>query len=239
MKLLNGSWIPEESGGGETMRQQRTEACRATALNETVDQRYYFLKAMAFTIVVLSLFLFTLPLHAKEVQFSATDNCVAYRTNKAVLFMASLDVVGKNCSVKAGATRQDDSYSVEVSIPVDSFDTGNSSRDESVADILKFSESPNLLFKANGVPKNLVDMKSGEGFPLKGSLRIGRVAFPVEFTVKIQGEGSEKAVTGVTVTRFTAFKIEPPTIGPGGVMVKANDYLELHFHILLARVSGL
>ena len=69
--------------------------------------------------------------------FSSYEHCVAYTTPEKILFFPYYQVVAKSCEVDASAEHNEKQSRFIIKIPIDSFDSGISSRDEDVKQILK------------------------------------------------------------------------------------------------------
>ena len=85
---------------------------------------------------------------AEEIVFAPDEHCLAYKTEKTILFFKDVEVIGKSCEVKAEIRWQDstEQAQVEVSVPVASLDSANSFRDEHMPEFLKAELTPNIRF---------------------------------------------------------------------------------------------
>mgnify|MGYP000134285359 CR=1 FL=1 len=61
------------------------------------------------------------------------DHCVAYKTEKRIFLVKNVTVIGKNCDVSSQVIPQvDGSFSIEMSVPVEGFHSGEPERDRDV-----------------------------------------------------------------------------------------------------------
>lgn len=168
------------------------------------------------------------------------SHCVAWRTSKTLALVSQHEAVGISCQVTVTAKAAGESkYMATVSIPIHSFNSQEPDRDKEVLKILKASIQPNLLFTTQALSKAqweaLVNEKGGS---IQGQLSIGGRSFPLSVPVKIRKKGNSVEVYGFVQTRFTALGIKPPEVGPGGVIAKVPDYLELHFNLMSDKVQN-
>lgn len=166
-------------------------------------------------------------------------NCVAYKTHKTLAMVADTQIVGMNCNVSVTAVKTGSNYSAEIKIPISSFNSQERDRDKEVAKILKANVSPNLVFKVDPLPAATWESMLAHGSgAVHGTLYIGNQPHRVATTVKVSKAGGHVEVYGTIVSKFTDFGIKPPEVGPGGVIAKAADYLELHFNFLDSKVRN-
>lgn len=167
-----------------------------------------------------------------QVTFPKNENCVAYKTNKSMIFQDSVDVVGLNCQIKVSTTNNNGKIKVKASIPLLGFDSNSKGRDDFVREFLKEKIKPNLEFTSreytnselsrfinqSAAPKNLF---------IDGHMTIGDDSFPVRFEL----QKSDGGLTGLMVTSFSYFHLQPPVAGPFGAVANVQDYLELHLQV--------
>jgi len=168
------------------------------------------------------------------------SHCVAWRTTKTLALVSQHEVVGVSCQVSVTAkSAAGEKYSATVSIPINSFNSQEADRDKEVLKILKASVQPNLLFTTQAFSKAQWEalLAKGQG-TVKGRLAVGGRSFPLAAIVKIRKNGGSIEVYGTIRTRFTAFGIQPPEVGPGGAIAKVPDYLELHFNLTSDKVQN-
>jgi len=169
-------------------------------------------------------------------------HCVAYKTYKKMFFMVSSQIVGKNCSIRANFRKIPSGlYSLVLFIPVNEFNSENRKRDEHVREILKADEHPEISFQSEPLPKSeWLNFSQRKSALIKGNFRVAGRVFPlkVRVTNTRKSNGSIR-FSGKIKTKFTAFQITPPRIGPGGLITRARDILELHFVLQSQNINGL
>lgn len=168
------------------------------------------------------------------------QNCVAYKTHKTLAMVAESQIIGMNCNVSVKALKTSNGlYSAEIQIPISGFDSKEKSRDKEVAKILKANINPNLIIKVTPLPattwKSMLSTGSGT---VHGQLYIGNAPQPVSATIHLAKSGNHLEVYGSIISKFSSFGIKPPEVGPGGMIAKAADYLELHFNFLDSKVQN-
>ena len=84
-----------------------------------------------------------------EEVFSSGDHCLAYRTPKKMFYFTDVIVIGKSCQVNALTEMEGTKKRFIVTVPVESFDSDSSRRDEVVMEILEAEEHPNLRFETD------------------------------------------------------------------------------------------
>lgn len=158
------------------------------------------------------------------------EHCVQYHTRKTMFLFKKEEVWGSNCSVTAELQKEGTAAALKITIPIEKFDSGNSSRDEDVKNILKYAEHPMMTFVMDKMEiEEMKKMVSSAGeSTIPGQLKIGGVSHPVQFKVKVQkdGGGAQYWISGKMETTFTHFQIQPPKVG-GGLVAKTDDWLEL------------
>ncbi len=167
---------------------------------------------------------------AAKLAVPSNSHCVAWKTNKTLGLVKRATAVGTSCNVTVKAIKKGGQLGAEVSVPIASFDSKEKKRDAEVLKILDASKQPNVIFKTAMLsPAQWQKMLSNGSGPVKGTLYIGKRAYPQTTVVKVKKAGSNVVVNGVLVTKFTKLGIKPPTVGPGGSIAKVDDYVELHF----------
>ncbi len=131
-------------------------------------------------------------------------------------------VVGKSSKV-SGLARYNAATksftSVAIAAPVNSFDSGNSSRDSHMLEVVEGLRFPRITFTSN-------DLKSaGENLTVKGNLTFHGVTKPITFTAKTWTKDNKLYVQGKTDVSLTNFNVEKPSF----MMVEAKDELKVEF----------
>ena len=79
--------------------------------------------------------------------FDFGKHCVAYKVKKKSFSVFSSTVVGKNCDISVQLLPVvGGGYQVDVSVPINGFDSGDRDRDQDVRVILKESEQSDIMF---------------------------------------------------------------------------------------------
>jgi hypothetical protein len=146
-------------------------------------------------------------------------DCVAYNIKKDIAIVTTVNVEGLNCDQVITVNKEGSKYLVSVMIPVDKFDSGNKKRDEAVRELL----GEKLFFQA--IVNQQLLMK--DKFTLRGVLNINNREYPIKFQVV----KSDKVLNGLFVGTLSGLGIEPPRVGPGAVIAKSHDTVELYFRI--------
>lgn len=181
------------------------------------------------------------PAQSASPVLSSSSNCVAYKTSKTLAMVSNQSVVGTNCNVSIKAVKAPNgNLSAEIQVPISGFDSNEHDRDVEVAKILQAGTQPNVIIRTIAMPAAtwLGMLKKGGG-PVKAQLIIGGHAHAISTNARIGRSGSQLVASGIIVTKFSAFGIKPPEVGPGGIIAKAPDYLELHYNLLSGNVQNL
>ena len=178
---------------------------------------------------------------AEEDVFALDEHCLAYKTEKSMFFFAGFEVIGKSCDVQAEIHWQDseEQAQVEVSVPVSSFDSGNSLRDGDIPEILRAELTPEIRFISNWLSRtDMQKMLENQSADFSGMLEVAGNTFPVKFTLSFTDQGEFFLIEGKLITSFSELKVEVPTVGPGGLLAEPRDYLELLVHLRSDKISG-
>lgn len=182
-----------------------------------------------------------LPAHSSTSVLQSGSHCVAYKTRKTLAMMAQSDIVGINCNPTVRAVKAaNGTLSAEISVPISGFNSKEAERDKEVSRILKAGSQPSLFIKTVSLSAAQWQtmLKKGGG-NVKATIKIGGAVYPVSSATKISRVNGQLEVSGVITTKFSAFGIKPPEVGPGGVIAKAPDYLELHYNLISGKVQNL
>ena len=178
---------------------------------------------------------------AEEDVFAPDDHCLAYKTEKSMFFFAGIEVIGKSCDVQAEIHWQDseEQAQVEVSVPVSSFDSGNSLRDGDIPEILRGELTPDIRFTSTWLSRtDMQKMFKNGNAEVSGMLEVAGNTFPVKFTLNFTDQGGFFLIEGKLITSFSNLKIEAPNAGLGGLLADTRDYLELLVHLQSNKISG-
>lgn len=193
--------------------------------------------------LLLSAFLFWGPgaksLWAEESPFAPEDHCLAYRATKKMFLLADVAVYGKSCEVQARMEVQDAQVRFLVSAPVTSLDSGSRMRDNSVQEILRAEEHPDLKFTSAWLPEKQVrEVAREEGrLEVNGVLEVAGKFYGMIFDLQVEPQSGYALITGVKETRFSALELVVPQV-IGGVVAKPGDELQIHLHLRTDRIPG-
>lgn len=156
-----------------------------------------------------------------------------------MFLVSSGTVIGRNCDISAQVLPEVGGlYHIEVNIPIRSFQSGDSDRDEDVMKSLQAEVRPEMTFRTKAKSaESWRELFARANFDLEGELQIGKNSFPLRVSARYL-EGEEGAeVDGLAKVRFSDFEIAPPKVA-GGMIAKTKQELELHFHLLGSRILG-
>ena len=175
---------------------------------------------------------FALPLKgfAKGPPFPKDKACVAWLAKKTMFLMSDQTAIGINCAIEASVSEKD-GHRIQITIPVNKFNSEEEDRDEEVTELLGGKVHPKIQFTSAPLGTDWQN-KVGAGQELPGELMINGKSFPIKTNYQISGQLAQ----GSLVSTLSAFEIEPPEVA-GGVVASVEDYIELHFHIPLAMIK--
>ena len=183
-------------------------------------------------------FSFTPFLNASDKAFDLEKNhCVAWKTKKKILFLKSLEPVGINCSMEAKFKQKDAGYYIEVSVPIEKFDSNEPMRDKEVSKILKSNIMPNLIIEteAHSLQHWKLQLKSNN-FNNKLTIKIANRRFILETNAKRVEKDGIITIKGTVITSFSSLSLRPPGFA-WGLITKVSDYLELHYNIDISKIE--
>jgi polyisoprenoid-binding protein YceI len=156
-----------------------------------------------------------------------------------MFLVSSGEVIGKNCDVSAQILPDVGGiYRIEVNIPIRSFQSGDTSRDEDVAKTLHADQRPELTFRSSGMSAEAWQaLFAKNDFDIQGELQIGDKTFPLKLKSRYIEHDDQAEVDGIANVRFEDFAISPPKV-IGGLVAKTKPEFELHFHLLGSRILG-
>ncbi len=172
--------------------------------------------------------------------FDPGKSCVAYRTSKTVLFGFHIEIVGRSCELAVWLEPSEDADGsvLFVSVPIESFASGNFLRDNAVADLLRQADQADLEFRSQPfhAPSVRAGLQTGS-LSISGELRIGGTDYPVRFDVTLPAAGGVMA-TGLHRGSFAEFGVEVPPVA-GGLIVKPGEKLDLLVQLDVRTIIGL
>ncbi|MEM8484854.1 MAG: YceI family protein [Bacteroidota bacterium] len=176
-----------------------------------------------------------------KVIFKSDEHGVAYCTTKGTLFKRNAVVVGKNLDIAARLTwsATADQAQVEVAVPVRSFRSGSKKRDKHVAEILGAPEHARIHFRTEWLDADMLcESVVQQNWMLPGSLELKGIRFPVDFNLQFSSATSIPIVKGSLQTTFSTLSIEVPSVGPGGMIARPHDDLQLFVQLHLEKIDG-
>lgn len=172
------------------------------------------------------IFLFPSLLWASQGVFKTDRNCVAYKTTKGMFWVGESDIIGRNHKVSVMLIKKLNKIMFKVRAPLNSFKSGNSTRDKAVIEILHGDKYPDMVFETEAMSKGKWQkLSKKKTFVLSGLLKIAGKNRSIKFMVK----SKHGTMQGKLVTKFSNLGLKPPKAGPGGMIADTKDYIELHF----------
>ena len=118
--------------------------------------------------------------------------------------------------------------SVELEVPVESFDSQNSNRDSNMLDVVDVDRFPTAKFTLDKVTPTEYDGSDyNASWIVSGNLTFHGVTNPIEFTVSVQQSGSDLQATGDFMISLEAFGIKRPSL----MLMKMKDSLNFVFDL--------
>ena len=126
------------------------------------------------------------------------------------------------------------SIRVEVRMPVKSFDTDNTSRDEEMRESMQSDQFPEVSFTLDRIETICNPQEMREEVPCQfhtgGSLKIRDVEKPAAIEAFIQRQGSGGyVVEGDSVVNWLSFGVEDPSI----LIARVDKEVHIHFRVVL------
>ena len=132
-----------------------------------------------------------------------------------------------------------DQTQIEVSVPLQSFKSGSKKRDKHVAEILGAPDYTGISFNTGWIEADMLCESISQGnMVLPGSLEVKGTRFPVNFDLQFSSVDAKLIVEGSLKTTLSELEVEVPKVGPGGMIAKPHEDLELFVHLYLAKVDG-
>ena len=145
---------------------------------------------------------------------SSEEHCVAYTTPEKILFFPKYLVIGKSCKIKAWLEINENKYKFKVKIPVNSFNSGISARDDDVMEILKAKNYPNILFETNWLSEDEIKIFFLDGrAEVDGVLTVSGKDYKIFFNMYISRKIKKYSFRATIDSNYTFFKIMPPKLG--------------------------
>ncbi len=169
------------------------------------------------------------------------DSEVYYTADVRIALVSTSTVKGINTNVngiiKWVETESRPIIKADITINASQFDSGNTSRDSDVRDILNVEEYPEITFELIsllGIEAKPLEEISGD-FVATGSLSVHGTTKEISVPVSLHYTGGMLTVKGSTVAKYTDFGIDPPRVA--GFVGRAPDELRLHVNITAQRAE--
>lgn len=171
--------------------------------------------------------------------FQPGDHCVGYKGSKKMFLFADVEVIGKSCDVIARVETKPNQVRFEVYTPIASFNSDNSLRDESVQEILKSVEHPDLRYISAwfSLPEIQKLAREGGTLSMLGELEVAGKRFELIIPLEIEVQSDFALVKGRKQTRFSTLDLIVPPVA-GGVVAEASDEFEIQLQLRTDRIEG-
>ncbi len=161
---------------------------------------------------------------------------VYYTADIRLAFVATTTVKGVNSDVQGAITwiELGDRSNVRANSTINAkaFESGNSTRDRDVREILNVEEYPVITFELTsiiGMGHTSLEDIAGEYLAV-GNLTVHGVTKEIRVPVKIAYEEYKLYIEGSTASAYSDFNINPPRVA--GFVGRAPDELRLHAYIV-------
>lgn len=163
----------------------------------------------------LAVLLCSSPAQTTQIKIESGSS-VSYEVEAKALGLIPNMIVGINRDVH-GMIQLEPEVLVRLFFPVVSFRSGNTTRDESVASVLKSTEFPDIEFRlvamSDTVMTQIINSDSGQ-FLCEGELTVAGQAKRFDFTVDFLKETPTRVTFNThTAAKFTDFGLDPPALG--------------------------
>lgn len=111
---------------------------------------------------------------------------------------------------------------VTVSVPVQSFDSGNRRRDQDMLKVTEADQYPEVTFVSSGIVE-----RNGE-LAVTGQLSFHGVTREIRFTARQSGQGEERVVEGGFDISLEEFDIKRPSL----LTMKVRDNVQVKFYMV-------
>tara|TARA_Y100000294_G_C8433276_1_gene287712 strand:+ start:29 stop:649 length:621 start_codon:yes stop_codon:yes gene_type:complete len=167
---------------------------------------------------------------------SSEVHCVAYTTPEKILFFPDYLVIGKSCKVQAWAEINENQSRFIVTIPVKSFDSGVSARDDDVMEILEADNYQNIRFETDWLSK--VEIKKilldGKG-EVNGVLMVSGRDYSISLNMIFSRKGKNYSIRGTFESNYTFFDLSPPTLG---IFAEVLNILKIVVNLQSDQITG-
>ena len=155
----------------------------------------------------------TLKAEDKEI-LSSEEHCAAYATPEKILFFSEYLVIGKSCKLQTWIETDRNKSKFKVKIPVNSFNSGISSRDNDVMEILKAKHYPNILFETGWLPEDKIKkiILDGQGI-VNGVLTVSGRDYSISSKLIVSRKIKNYSFRTTLDSNYTFFNITPPKFG--------------------------
>ncbi len=124
-------------------------------------------------------------------------------------------------------------------MPIQSLNSGSRKRDKHVAKILGAPEYASIHFRTEWLEAGvLCERIAQRNWVVPGNLVLKGTHFPVDFELEFSAAASNLIAAGSLKTTFSRLGVEVPSVGPGGMIARPHDNLDLFVHLQLERVDS-
>jgi hypothetical protein len=173
--------------------------------------------------------------------FDEGEHGLAYMTEKKMFLLANIHVISKSYSIKSVVefSENRDKVRIDVSVPINSLDSGNHDRDKSVLGILNGAENPDIRFITDWIESETLGRAVSTNMVVPGDLHIGGKSYKIEFPLHFERRPDHVLIAGKLTTSFTNLGMEPPSVGMGGMIANVLNFLEMVVHLRSDKIEGL
>lgn len=173
--------------------------------------------------------------------FEENEHGLAYMTEKKMFLLANIHVTSKSNEIKSSVDFSDnrDKVRVDVSVPIDTLNSGNQDRDKSVSGILNGAENPDIRFTTDWIDTDALAGAVTSSLTVPGELHVGGKSFQIDFPLHFNRRSDHVLIAGKLTTSFTNLGLEPPSVGMGGMIATVMNFLEIVVHLRSDKIEGL
>jgi polyisoprenoid-binding protein YceI len=164
-------------------------------------------------------FLATAPAQAKVYTALKDESSISYRL---IHKMHEVTGVSKNFKCVVDLAADSSKSRVYVKSSVTEFNSGNSSRDANMLEVLEAVKYPFVEFMSDSV------RREGRDWRVFGRLSFHGVKKPIHFLVKPEASGNKVRIRGAFAVSLTEFKVERPRL----LMIPVDDDLQIEIDVV-------
>ncbi len=153
--------------------------------------------------------------------------CVGYRAKKTMFLVKKVEIEGRSCTVDLHV----DANQAKISFDIKSLVSGDSGRDQDVADRLGFAEIPKIEVSVPSINRDdWRKLREGEpkALSVSAEMKLRGKSFPIQPSVQWNPES--RKFLGEVNGQYKDFDLEVPKV-VGGIVAKADPVLTLWIEI--------